>query len=454
MSIKNKTWPTVISISILLILWQLLSIWINFPDVIPSLPHLLKETLMLFSGAEFYFTLAATIIRGMIGFVITFIVAFILARISFNFVFWKHFFQPVLVVIRSVPVISIVLIALFWFSPNQLPIFIALLTMFPILYQNILNGFEQTDKRLVEMATVFAKSKFQILWEIYLPSARNQIFSGISTAMGFGWRAIIIGEVLAQPFRGIGTSMKLAQSFINISELIAWTLVAISISYLFEFLIKGMQNFKINIKFKSKNIRPTTKEFKSITIHKISKKYGNQLIINEFDKSIDNTKVQLIKSPSGKGKTTLLRLVAGIEQANSGTIITNKPLQYSYSFQDGRLLPWLTVAQNIEFVLKNTDAKKLQLQRLLIETELVEQANKLPHELSGGQQQRVGLARALAAQTDVLLLDEPLSGLDAALKTRIITFLDNWIADNKPIVIWATHEEVQFQKNDSEEFGI
>lgn len=454
MSIKNKIWPTAISISLLLILWQLLSMWINFPDLIPSLPHLLKETLTLFSGAEFYLTLAATIIRGIIGFVITFFVAFILARIAFNFVFWKHFFQPVLVVIRSLPVISIVLIALFWFSPNQLPIFIALLTMFPILYQNILNGFEQTDKRFVEMATVFAKSKFQILWEIYLPSAKNQIFSGISTAMGFGWRAIIIGEVLAQPFRGIGTSMKLAQSFINISELIAWTLVAISISYLFEFLIKGIQNIKINITFKAKNIRPTTKAYKSITINKISKKYGNQLIINEFDKSIDNLKVHLIKSPSGKGKTTLLRLVAGIEQANSGTIITNKALQYSYSFQDGRLLPWLTVAQNIEFVLKNTDTKKLQLQRLLIETELIEQANKFPHELSGGQQQRVGLARALAAQADVLLLDEPLSGLDATLKARIITFLDNWIADNKPIIIWATHEEVQFQKNDSEEFGI
>ncbi len=458
MNSKNKFLPTFISISFLLIFWQLLSMWINYPDLIPTLPDLMMQTLSLFSGYEFYAILASTVLRGLIGFAISFVVAFILARISFNSAFWKHFFHPVLVVIRSVPVISIVLIALFWFSPNQLPIFIALLTMFPILYQNILNGFEQTDKRYVEMAQVFGKMKFHILLNIYLPSAKNQIFSGISTAMGFGWRAIIIGEVLAQPLRGIGTSMKLAQSFINISELIAWTFVAIGISYLFEFLIKYIQKIKIDRRFPAKKTKQESIDFKLITINNLSKSYTGQSVFKEFSKTIDNTKVHLIKSPSGKGKTTLLRLIAGIEQADSGSISTNKTLRFGYSFQDGRLLPWLTAQQNIEFVLGMTNSNRSNSEDLLLEllkeSELEEHANKFPHELSGGQQQRVGLARALAARADILLLDEPLSGLDTALKTRIIGLLDNWIANYKPIVVWATHEEIEFQKNESEEFGI
>ena len=247
MNHKNKIFASLFSVFILVTLWQLLSMWINYPDLIPTLPDLLKHTISLFLSKGFYFTLSATVLRGLIGFAISFIIAFLLARLSFNSQFWKHFFHPVLVVIRSIPVISIVLIALFWFSPSHLPIFIALLTMFPILYQNILNGFEHTDIRYVEMAQVFGKSKFQILWDIYLPSSRNQIFSGISTAMGFGWRAIIIGEVLAQPFRGIGTSMKMAQSYINIAELIAWTFVAVVISYLFEFIIKYLINKLLTI---------------------------------------------------------------------------------------------------------------------------------------------------------------------------------------------------------------
>jgi len=78
--------------------------------------------------------------------------------------------------------------------------------------------------------------------------------------------------------------------------------------------------------------------------------------------------------------------------------------------------------------------------------ELTEHQNKFPHQLSGGQLQRVGLARALAAQPDVLLLDEPFTGFDEALKTRIQNFLSEWLVDFKPLVIWATHENISLSE--------
>ena len=77
---------------------------------------------------------------------------------------------------------------------------------------------------------------------------------------------------------------------------------------------------------------------------------------------------------------------------------------------------------------------------------LSEHMGKYPHELSGGEQQRVGLVRALAAQRDVILLDEPLTGLDAELKSKIIALLEDWIAERKPLVIWATHENIMSDK--------
>ena len=110
------------------------------------------------------------------------------------------------------------------------------------------------------------------------------------------------------------------------------------------------------------------------------------------------------------------------------------------------MLPWLTVSENIAYVLHRKHVSKQDISDmvafLLKKMELFEHEQKFPHELSGGQQQRIGLARALAAQSDVLLLDEPLTGLDNDLKIRIMEFLSEWIAAYQPIVVWATHEDV------------
>ena len=238
---KSKLIPTLLSILFLGVVWQLIAFQIGFPAIFPSLVGLLKETGRLVTSENFFIEITFTILRGLIGIAFAFVLAFLLATIAAFSSFWKTFLHPIIVVSRSIPVISLVLIALLWFSPPQLPVFIALITMFPILYQNILTGLEQTDKRYLEMATVFGKSKFNQYFKIYLPSAKVLIYDGIKTAMGFGWRAIIIGEVLAQPIHGIGTSMKQAQAYINVSELIAWTVIAVGISYLFEFIIRQIQ---------------------------------------------------------------------------------------------------------------------------------------------------------------------------------------------------------------------
>jgi NitT/TauT family transport system permease protein len=132
-------------------------------------------------------------------------------------------------------------LALIWFNVSSVPIFIAFLTMFPVICTNVTDGIRNTDKDLVEMAYVYKIRKYRIVSEIYLPSIVPYVFSGASSALGFGWRAVIIGEVLSQPHYGIGTLMQTAQTFLIVKDVIAWTIIAIIISYIFEFGIRYLE---------------------------------------------------------------------------------------------------------------------------------------------------------------------------------------------------------------------
>jgi ABC-type nitrate/sulfonate/bicarbonate transport system ATPase subunit/ABC-type nitrate/sulfonate/bicarbonate transport system permease component len=453
--VQKKILSTLAAIVLLAIVWQLIAISIGYPAIFPSLIDLIGEVFSLFGKADFYSSLSNTILRGLLGFALAFIPAFLLATVATFSAFWKDFFHPLIVVIRSIPVISFVLIAILWFSPANLPVFIAFMTMFPILYQNTLTGLEHTDRKWVEMAQTFGKTPFQCFVFVYMPASKKIIFDGVSTAMGFGWRAIIIGEVLAQPIRGIGTSMKHAQAFINVSELIAWTVVAIAVSYFFEGIIKLMQKCKLGIILpKPQKYLPTkntyTSNSKAIIVQNINKNFNSNNVFDNYSTQFDSHKVYCIKGASGKGKTTLLRLLSGLEKPDSGEIKVPDSLRIAYSFQDVRLLPWLTTTENIVFALHQKHLNKHEVSNLvaflLEKMELTEHANKYPHELSGGQQQRIGLARALSTTSDVLLLDEPLNGLDNALKIRIIDFISEWISTSQPLVIWATHEKVELKE--------
>jgi ABC-type nitrate/sulfonate/bicarbonate transport system ATPase subunit len=323
--------------------------------------------------------------------------------------------------------------------------------MFPILYQNILTGFEHTDNKWIEMAKIFGKTSFQRFVSIYLPASKSFIFDGICTAMGFGWRAIIIGEVLAQPIHGIGTSMKQAQAYINLSEVIAWTIIAVVVSYLFDVIIKSIQKIHFEKKLPKASLFQIVStcemyELKEIKTQNMVKRFNDKLIIDSFNFVFDNVTVSCINGPSGKGKTTLIRLIAQLEKPDSGHIVLPESVHMAYCFQDIRLLPWLTVSENIAYAIHTKIIHKQEVSNLvsylLDKMELSEHGHKYPHELSGGQQQRVDLARALAARSEILLFDEPLTGLDIDLKVRIVDFLSEWIAAYRPVVVWATHEDV------------
>ena len=229
---------TLLSVIFLLAAWEIGSLVIDSELILPPPEQTLLAVWDLMSQPEFISIVGSTVIRGFIGFIISFILAMtlgILAGINQRF---NAFLQPILITIRSTPVISLILLALIWFDVSQVPVFIALLTMFPFICTNVIEGIRNINTDLIEMAKVYNVKNRRIIREIYIPGISPFIFSGISSAMGFGWRAIIIGEVLSQPDYGIGTFMQNAQTYLQVDKVIAWTILAIILSYAFEKAIR------------------------------------------------------------------------------------------------------------------------------------------------------------------------------------------------------------------------
>ncbi|WP_245592093.1 ATP-binding cassette domain-containing protein [Clostridiisalibacter paucivorans] len=181
----------------------------------------------------------------------------------------------------------------------------------------------------------------------------------------------------------------------------------------------------------------------NIELDKLNKKYNNVNVLDKFNMSFRESGVVCIFGPSGCGKTTLLNIITGIESYDRGFIKGIKDITFSYIFQEDRLLPWDTAMENIIFVLKNEldCGQKIDIANEYLEkVGLKNFGNTYPHELSGGMKRRVSIARALAYDGDILIMDEPFKGLDLNIKKRLINLiLNNWKKQQK-LSILVTHD--------------
>lgn len=177
-----------------------------------------------------------------------------------------------------------------------------------------------------------------------------------------------------------------------------------------------------------------------ITLKNVTHAYGDHTVIENLSYTFPENGIVALMGASGIGKTTLLRLLCGLETPQRGeTIRTHQKI--AVSFQEPRLLPWLSAEKNVSFVLNDNENAAKTARHILSLLEMSEFANTLPSELSGGMRQRVSLARALAVGADLLLLDEPFSALDDALKSRVIEVVRK--ANPNGLTIVITHDEAE-----------
>ncbi len=193
-----------------------------------------------------------------------------------------------------------------------------------------------------------------------------------------------------------------------------------------------------------------------IEFRKVCKSFGSTKVIEDLDLTIEDGKFTVLVGSSGCGKTTLLRMIAGIGPATSGRIlmddkdITDVPPEkrdIAMVFQNYAIYPTMSVRENIEFGLKNRKVPKAERARLIEEYSeivgLTEYLDRKPSQLSGGQRQRVALARAMVKKPAVFLMDEPLSNLDAKLRAAMRVELIELQRRLGTTFVYVTHDQVE-----------
>lgn len=193
-----------------------------------------------------------------------------------------------------------------------------------------------------------------------------------------------------------------------------------------------------------------------VLLHRIEKKFGDNTVISNLDLEISDKEFVVLVGPSGCGKSTILRIIAGLEDATSGDIsigdkivneLAPKDRNIAMVFQDYALYPHLSIFKNISFGLEIQKMSKSELnERVLHAADILgisELLDRKPKQLSGGQRQRVAMGRAIVRRPSVFLFDEPLSNLDAKLRTQMRTEIKKLHKQLTTTIVYVTHDQVE-----------
>ena len=238
MSSWKKNLITLASVGGIIAVWKVVSLLVGSSILLPSPEFTARVFGDFLSSADFWLAVGSTTLRGLLGFTIAVVFGIgtgIAAGLSGTV---YRLIQPLLTVVRSVPVMSIILLALVWFSAGAVPVFVSLLIVFPVITGNIIDGIRSSDAQLMEMARVYHVGRGRIVRELLLPSILPFVVAGSSTAMGLTWKVVVAAEVLSQPRLAVGSGLFASKAQLETGGVFAWTLAAIALSFLFEGLIR------------------------------------------------------------------------------------------------------------------------------------------------------------------------------------------------------------------------
>ena len=217
-----------------LTVWEVADRVIQNRIVLSGPLHIISSLAEQIKQPDFITICATSFVRIAAGFLLSFVIAFLLALAAYHVKIIRMFLEPILITLKTVPMISFVIMLLIWVGNQALTIYLSFLIVLPLIYTNTLAGFEHVDKNMLEMAKVFGLSPWKKFVYIYRPAFMPFLISGCKVALGMSWKSGIMAEVVGTPKPSIGREMFAAKQYLATADLFAWTVVVIVLSILFE----------------------------------------------------------------------------------------------------------------------------------------------------------------------------------------------------------------------------
>lgn len=472
-----------------LCVWQLAAVLIDnkllFAGPFATVRALCREI----ASPEFLKTVCGSLLRIFTGFFAALFCGGLLGALSFRLRFAEVLLSPLMHFCKAVPVASFAVILLVWQGAGRLSATVCFLVVLPIVYVNVLEGLAHTDKKLLEMASVFRFSRRNIFFYLYRPAMAPFLEGCLKTALGMGLKAGIAAEVIGIPRWSIGGKIYLSKIYLDTAGIFAWTAVVLALSFALE---KGVlllwKRFLLwkpvhteaaeRIDGKARADREAqadaaahmdgavqagmaTKDKKRaagkggadlpqrgagavLIFEEIEKRYDGRTVLSGINRRLEAAGSYCLMAPSGAGKTTLLHIAAGLLKPDAGRVLRKSktgqesgsvPPKVSMVFQEDRLCEEESAVVNVMLACGD-ERKAVECLEKLLEKEALQ---KPVSRLSGGMRRRVCIARALAADSHILLLDEPFTGLDEENRRRTAAVILTEKAER--LMLAAVHDE-------------
>lgn len=234
MTDKQERTLKLIAVIAAVCLWQMAAMIVNNDMLLCSPIDVIKRLPAVIAEKDFVKVVSFSFIRISVGFLAAFILSVSLGIIAGKCRAVEIFLQPYMTVIRTVPVASFIILALFVFSGKRLSSFISFLIALPVLYGNVLQGIKSIDKGLIEMADIFCVPLIRRVLYLSIPAIEPYLKASAKTTLGLCWKAGIAAEVIAVSRGSIGEKLYESKLFFSISDLLVWTLVLVVVSILYE----------------------------------------------------------------------------------------------------------------------------------------------------------------------------------------------------------------------------
>lgn len=226
----------IISVLIFLLVWQIAAWSLDSQILLPGVNHVLVRLFELFSSKNFFNNIFSTVSRAFESFMIIIIFATILGTLAGKYEILSWFLTPILTVLKTTPVMSVILLAFIWFKTGTVPVFSAFLMGFPIMYMMMEGAVEHLEEEMNQMCYLYGFTNSQKLRFYIIPTLSKPFSLGAKQTLSMVWKVVVAAEVLTIPKFGVGAKMQFAQIQLETSEVLAWTLIAILLSAIGDFV--------------------------------------------------------------------------------------------------------------------------------------------------------------------------------------------------------------------------